>query len=227
MKIPITNHESLITNHDFTIIHFDSIDSTHKYLLNAVKKGEISPLTLVYCDEQTDGIGSRGNKWIGEKGNLFLSFCVDLKHLSKDLPLQSVSIYYAYILKEILSSKGSKIWLKWPNDFYINDKKIGGVITTKIHNTIICSIGLNISVSPDKFGKLDVSINKDKLIKEFIKKIKKNFSWKQVFSKYKIEFQKAKEFDFHLDGKTVSLKRSELNSDGSITVNGKKIFSYR
>ena len=209
------------------VIHYDTIDSTHKYLLEAVKTGEISPDVLIYADEQTDGVGSRGNSWIGEKGNLFLSFCVNLKHLPKDLPLQSISIYFSYILKDILSSKGSKIWLKWPNDFYIDDKKIGGVITAKIDDIIICSIGLNIAISPKKFGKLDISVDKDELIKEFIKKIKKNFSWKQVFSKYKIEFQKAKEFCFHLGDKTVSLEKSKLNSDGSITVNGKKIFSYR
>jgi len=220
MKTPITNH-------DFTIIHFDTIGSTHKYLLNSIKNGEISSAVLIYADEQSDGIGSRGNSWIGEKGNLFLSFCVNLKQLPKDLPVQSISIYYAYILKDILSSKGSKVWLKWPNDFYLDNKKIGGVITTKINDTIVCSIGLNMAISPDKFGKLDISIDKDKLIQEFIKKIKKNFSWKQVFSKYKIEFQKAKEFNFHLESKIVSLKKAKLNNDGSITVDGKKIFSNR
>ncbi len=214
-------------NEKFEIIHFDSIGSTHKYLLKAVKNGEILPLVLVYADEQTDGIGSRGNSWIGEKGNLFLSFCVNLKHLPKDLPLQSISIYYACILKDILASKGSKIWLKWPNDFYIDDKKIGGVITFKSDDNIICSIGLNIVISPKNFGKLDISIDKIKLIEEFIKKIKKNFSWKQVFSKYKIEFQKAKKFYFHFEDDIVSLNDAILNQDGSITINNKKVYSNR
>ncbi len=214
-------------NEKFRIIHFESIDSTHKYLLNAVKNAEIATSALVYADEQTNGVGSRGNSWIGEKGNLFLSFCVDLKHLPKDLPLQSVSIYFAYILKDILARKGSKIWLKWPNDFYIDDKKAGGVITLKSGDKIICSIGLNITVAPEEFGKLDICVDKDKLIKEFIKKIKKNFSWKQVFSKYKIEFQKAKKFYFHLDDELVSLKEATLNQDGSITINNKIVFSSR
>jgi len=227
MKSPITSHESRVTSHELRIIHFKSIDSTHKYLISAIKEGSISSSTLVYADEQTNGIGSRGNSWIGEKGNLFLSFCVDLKHLPKDLPLQSVSIYFAYILKDILVSKGSKIWLKWPNDFYIGDKKAGGVITLKSSDQIICSIGLNLTVSPKEFGKLDIDVDKSELIKEFIKKIKKNFSWKQVFSKYKIEFQKAKKFYFHLDNDLVSLREATLNQDGSITINNKKVFSSR
>ncbi len=182
---------------------------------------------MIVADEQSSGIGSRGNSWISQKGNLFLSFCVDLKHLPKDLPIQSTSIYFSYLLKDILSFKGSKIWLKWPNDFYIKDKKIGGVITTKIESLIVCSIGLNLLYSPKDFGKLDIEIDKKVLIEEFVKKIKKDFSWKQVFSKYKVEFQKAKEFHCHLDKKIISLKDVVLNEDGSITVNGKKVFSAR
>jgi len=219
--------KSRTTNHELRIIHFKSIDSTHKYLISAIKEGSISSSTLVYADEQTSGVGSRGNSWIAGKGNLFLSFCVNLKHLPKDLPLQSTSIYFAYILKELLASKGSCLWLKWPNDFYMDDKKIGGGITTKIGDKIICSIGLNIAIAPANFGKLDISIDKQYLIKEYVEKIKKNFSWKQVFSKYKIEFQKAKKFYFHLDDKIVFLDKVTLNQDGSITVNGKKVFSSR
>ena len=227
MKTPITNHQSRITNYDFMIIHFDTIDSTHKYMINTIKEGTVSSPVLVYADEQSNGVGSRGNSWIGEKGNLFLSFCVDLKQLPKDLPTQSISIYFAYILKDILARKGSKIWLKWPNDFYLNDKKIGGVISLKLNDNIVCSIGLNIVVSPSNFGKLDITIQRDELIYEFIKKVKKNFSWKQVFSKYKVEFQKAKKFYFHLDDELVSLSKATLNQDGSITINNKIVFSSR
>jgi len=106
-------------------------------------------------------------------------------------------------------------------------KKIGGVITVKTGENIICSIGLNLRDAPYGFGKLDIQINRDLLIEEFVKKVKKNFSWKQVFSKYKIEFHKTKKFCFHLGGNIVSLKDAKLNQDGSITVNDKKVFSAR
>ncbi len=209
------------------IISFKNIDSTHKYIQNALKNGKITPPVLIVADKQENGVGSRGNKWISKDGNLFLSFCVKMKQLPNDLPIQSTSIYFAYMLKDILSARGSDIWLKWPNDFYMDEKKIGGVITVKTGENIICSIGLNLRDAPHNFGKLDIRINRDLLIEEFVKKIKKNFSWKQVFSKYKIEFHKTKKFCFHLDENIVSLKDAKLNQDGSITVNDKKVFSAR
>lgn len=209
------------------IVYFDRIESTHKYLLNTLKNGDIAPPVMVVTDEQSGGVGSRGNEWISKKGNLFLSFCVEMKHLPKDLPIQSTSIYFAYILKDLLSLKGSNIWLKWPNDFYLDEKKIGGVITAKTGDSIVCSIGLNLTYAPREFGTLDIDVDRNLLIEEFVKKIKKNISWKQVFSKYKIEFQKAKKFCFHLDGDIVLLKDATLNQDGSISINDKKVFSTR
>ncbi len=209
------------------ILFFDEIDSTHKFLLTKIKSKEITDAVCVVADHQTGGVGSRGNEWISQKGNLFLSLCVDLKQLPKDLPLQSTSIYFAYIFKEILSSEGSKIWVKWPNDFYIKDKKIGGVITVKTSQFIVCSIGLNILHSPENFDKIDMEIDRDEFVRKFIKKIRKNISWKQVFSKYKIEFQKSRKFNFHYNGDEFSLEKAELDFDGSVLVDGRKIYNLR
>ncbi len=208
-------------------IYFETVDSTHKYLLNAIKNGSLAPPVLVIANRQEDGVGSRGNRWVSLEGNLFLSFCVNLKQLPKDLPIQSTSIYFAYLLKEVLAEKGSNIWVKWPNDFYIKEQKAGGVITVKISDKIVCSIGLNIKAAPDNFAKLDINIDKKELMKKFIEKMKKNFSWKQVFSKYKIEFQKAKKFSIHYDNQLLSLRDAMINEDGSIDINGKKIYSLR
>lgn len=58
-----------------------------------------------------------------KNGNLFFSFVLKRNDLPSDLQIQSASIYFSYILKEVLALEGSKIWLKWPNDFYIDNKK--------------------------------------------------------------------------------------------------------
>ncbi len=209
------------------ILFFNEINSTHKFLLSKIKNQEIKYPICVIADCQTEGVGSRGNEWISQKGNLFLSLCVDLKQLPKDLPLQSISIYFAYIFKEILSFKGSKIWIKWPNDFYIKDKKIGGVITVKTSHFIVCSIGLNILHAPENFDKLDIEIDRNEFVENFVEKIEKYISWKQVFSKYKIEFQKSKKFNFHYKSDKFSLRKAELDFDGSILIDGKKIYNLR
>lgn len=185
------------------------------------------PPLAVGVDFQSAGVGSRGNSWKGDEGNLFFSFCVEAKHLPKDLKLESTSIYFSSIMKEVLEELGSSLWLKWPNDFYIQDKKIGGVITTKIKETIIGSMGINILHSPLEFGTLDVSVHPKKLVLLFLEKLEEFLSWKQVFSKYQIEFKLSHRFTVHLDGKVVSLADAKLLNDGSIEIENKKVYSLR
>ena len=43
----------------------------------------------------------------------------------------------------------------------------------------------------------------------------------------RVEFQKRKNFSFHLNNKKVSLKDAKLNSDGSLSINNKKVYNLR
>ena len=206
---------------------FKHLPSTHKYLIESIKNNTINPPFAVATDFQSDGVGSRGNSWEGDIGNLYFSFCVEEKHLPKDLKLESISIYISWIMKEVLCELGSHTWIKWPNDFYLKDSKIGGVITTKVRGIIIGSIGLNILHAPMPFGTLDVQIAPQKLVLLFLEKLAKKISWKNVFSKYKIEFQNSLGFTFHLDGKKKSLADAKLLNDGSIEVENRRVYSLR
>jgi len=206
---------------------FKHLPSTHKYLIENIKAKTLYPPIAVGVDFQSDGVGSRGSLWEGDEGNLFFSFCVEEKHLPKDLKLESISIYFSYLLKEILEELGSSVWVKWPNDFYIKDKKIGGVITTKVKDTIIGSMGINIMHAPSNFATLDIQTHPKKLVELFIEKLVKNISWKKVFSKYQIEFKKSHGFTFHLEGKKIALGDAVLLSDGSIEIENKKVYSLR
>lgn len=209
------------------IIKLKEVDSTHKYLKNFISSnGYLEPICIV-TDYQTNGIGSRGNSWNGKKGNLFFSFVFDMEFLPKDLPMQSISIYVSYILKKVLKDLGSSIWVKWPNDFYIENKKIGGTITNMNKNLIFCGIGLNLLEVEEEFGKLDIEINEDNLLKTYFLQLEKKILWKQIFSEFQIEFQLSKKFHTTVDNQKISLENAKLNEDGSIEINNKKVFSLR
>ncbi|MCT7547770.1 biotin--[acetyl-CoA-carboxylase] ligase [Aliarcobacter butzleri] len=209
------------------IIRLDEVDSTHKYLKEYISKNEYTNPLCIVTDLQTQGIGSRGNSWIGKKGNLFFSFALDINSLPKDLPLQSTSIYFTYILKNILKNLGSQVWIKWPNDFYIENKKIGGTITSMSKNLIFCGIGLNLLDVEKEYEKLDIKIDVDEVLKNYFFEIEKKTSWKQIFSDFKIEFEKSKKFQTTIDNQKISLESAILNDDGSIQINNKKVFSLR
>jgi BirA family biotin operon repressor/biotin-[acetyl-CoA-carboxylase] ligase len=209
------------------IYSFKEIDSTQKYLKRALAAKELHAPVAVVADIQTDGIGSRNNSWESVEGNLFLSFALPVTSLVGDLPLASASIYYAYILKETLEKMGSAVWLKWPNDFYLDDKKIGGMITSLYKETLICGVGLNLKKSPKTFSTLDIIVQRDELLKRYFKNIEKNLLWKQVFSKYKLEFHRNQEFFTHINGERKALKNAFLCEDGSLDIDGERIYSLR
>lgn len=209
------------------IIRLNEVNSTQSYLKEHIQKNAYKNPLCVTSKIQTAGVGSRGNSWIGKDGNLFFSFVLSKDDLPKDLPLQSASIYFTYILKDILAKKGSKLFLKWPNDFYIENRKIGGAITSTNKDLLFCGIGLNLIEVDENFGKLDIKVDIDDVLNLYFIDIEKKISWKQIFSLFKIEFMHSKNFQATVDGIKVSLEDAILNSDGSIQIENKKVFSLR
>ena len=209
------------------IRYLESVDSTQKYLKELLLKQKVNPPYAVVSNRQTNGIGSRDNSWSGMDGNLFLSFTIHLDELPNDLKLESSSIYFSYLLQKTLFELNSKVWLKWPNDFYINDLKIGGMITNIVGNSLICGVGLNLVNSPDGFATLDIEIDREKLLEKYFTNIEKKILWKQVFSKYKLEFYRNQKFFTHNNSLRISLDKASLESDGSIIINNKRIYSLR
>lgn len=181
----------------------------------------------IYALKQTEGIGSRDNVWHSAEGNLHLSFCIQMQDLPSDLPLASVSIYFAYLLKEVLEKNGSKAWVKWPNDIYLDKLKIGGVMSTKLGDFIVCSVGLNLKTAPKNSAILDIKIDLVSLVEEYIKEIEKKVLWKFIFRKYMLEFEKSKAYKVHCNGEYISLEHAFLYEDGSILLNDKRVYSLR
>jgi len=182
----------------WSIEYFEEIDSTQKYLLERVEKEDLN-YYCVWSEYQTDGIGTKNRKWIAKKGNLFFSFVVNLDEFNF-VPMQSLSVYFSYLMYEVLRKYDKRITLKWANDLYVLDnepKKIGGVLTNIKKKKIICGIGINTKFAPEikseyKSGCLDISIKNDKILEEFLKEVDKKRKWENVFLEYKKIFEQNK-----------------------------------
>ncbi|MDP2076531.1 MAG: biotin--[acetyl-CoA-carboxylase] ligase, partial [Sulfuricurvum sp.] len=173
---------------------FNEVESTQTYLIDALKTKALTAPVCVGAISQTHGSGSRGNTWIGEAGNLFISVAIHRSQLPNDLKLESSSIYFAFIMKEVLSSLGSNVWLKWPNDFYLDQQKMGGVITNLVGDCLVCGIGMNLFTAPLNFAKVDIEISAQELTNSYVTELKKFPAWKQIFSKFELEFNRSKSF---------------------------------
>jgi len=104
------------------------------------------------ADNQTEGRGQRGAEWHSVKGeSLTFSFFIDNLHLEIHSQF-NLSKVVAIILVDFFKSYGVTAKIKWPNDIYINDTKIAGVLIENqlkagILKSAIVGIGININQS--------------------------------------------------------------------------------
>ena len=217
------------------ILYFDTLSSTQEYLIQKLSEEKLTVPIAILTKVQSAGIGSRNNTWSGNEGNFFASFAIKLDTLPKDLNLSSSSIYFSFIMKKILEDYDEDIWLKWPNDFYKNDEKVGGTITKIVNDILVCGIGINLKKSQNGYTALQSDISPKVLLKRYLLALEKFPKWKQVFSEYEIEFELSRKFSVHIEnyqkdqqiGAKQSLKWAILQDDGSLIIDKKKVFSLR
>jgi len=79
----------------------------------------------------------------------------------------------------------------------------------------------------DEYGILDVPIDIQIILKEYFELILSKPLWKQIFSKFEIEFKTSKEYKTTINQEKISLADAVLLEDGSMMINNKKVYSLR
>ena len=130
---------------NFEIVHIEETDSTNRWMKEN-GKGEM----VVVADYQTAGKGCGSNSWEAERGqNLLFSVMIHPKSLqakNQFIITQVISVALCKTLEKYVE----QATIKWPNDIYVGDKKICGVLIENrlqgrmIKDTII-GIGLNVN----------------------------------------------------------------------------------
>ena len=132
-------------------LHFPALESTNLYALNILSKSNPTEGTAISTYNQLNGRGQIGSKWESQPNkNISISIILYptfLKAKNGFLLNQAISVsVWEFICSHI--TVGAKI--KWPNDIYINDLKIAGLL---IQNSIqgqqlqssVVGIGININ----------------------------------------------------------------------------------
>jgi BirA family biotin operon repressor/biotin-[acetyl-CoA-carboxylase] ligase len=125
--------------------------STNTLALQISEQSSAIEGTLVITDHQTAGKGQRGNIWEAEPG-MNLTFSLILKPNFLAINKQFfLNIVICLALKDYLKEKTPDyVYIKWPNDILVHEKKISGVLIenqlqgTRISNSIV-GVGLNIN----------------------------------------------------------------------------------
>ena len=126
------------------ILKLENTDSTNNWV--AANESQVGSPSLVYCVSQTAGRGQRGNSWESEPGkNITASLLihpVEFPAVKQFLLSEAVAL----AITDYLNGKGVDAKVKWPNDIYVGDKKICGILVEHV------VIGKNISRTIAGFG---------------------------------------------------------------------------
>ena len=102
---------------------------------------------IITAKEQTAGRGRLDHKWISMNGNLFMSLGINW-NLQDIAILSLISSLALYQTIKSYTPKG-EILLKWPNDVFIDYKKVSGILIESVAPSFaVVGIGINIAQTP-------------------------------------------------------------------------------
>lgn len=148
---------------NFTILHFDTIDSTNTEAANQAKRGADEGLCVV-AKQQTAGRGRYGRTWISpENAGLYFSIVLRPRIETRFLPLLTL-MSAAAVYDSLVELFKIDCDIKWANDVHVRGKKICGILAETCETpkgpAIIAGIGINLKSSnfPPELAEIATSI---------------------------------------------------------------------
>ena len=165
----------------FKIFRFKKVESTNNSAIRVIKNSN-TDYGMIIANEQKNGRGQYGKRWISYNGNLFVSFFYKLDNLK--VSLKQITKINCLLVKKLLSIYYKKeIIFKKPNDLLINKKKICGILQEKISKFnkkyLVVGIGVNLIKNPDLINY--PTTNLSKLLNKKISKNKIEKQLKKIF----------------------------------------------
>lgn len=130
---------------DFTIEVLPEIDSSNSELMRRARSGR-HEATLLVAERQTAGRGRMGRVWQSQPGDS-LTFSISLPLAPQDWSGLSLAVGLS-----LAESLHPDVGLKWPNDLWFQDRKLGGILVEAAsmgeRSQVVVGVGLNILARP-------------------------------------------------------------------------------
>jgi len=175
----------------FNFISLSQIDSTNNYAKNLIENNKnIDEWTVIDTKFQFAGRGQEGNTWESEN-NKNLTFSIILKpdflkpsnqfKLNKVISLGVVDFLQKYSI--------ANVKIKWPNDIYVENKKIAGILLENIisgDKYSFCIAGIGVNINQENFSEKITNFTSLKKItgKEYIRRQCLNVLLNCLYARY-------------------------------------------
>lgn len=164
---------------NFKVLEYDSLSSTNDTAMG----GDFDHGAVVMARTQTGGRGQRGNVWSasGEGVNLTFSLVIKPTHIAVYEQFM-ISMMTALASAEAISSyEGVECLVKWPNDLYVDNNKIGGILIehqlmgSEMITRSVIGVGINVGQmefssgipNPTSLSLLGVQTSSGELLERF------------------------------------------------------------
>ncbi|MDQ9130465.1 bifunctional biotin--[acetyl-CoA-carboxylase] ligase/biotin operon repressor BirA [Serratia fonticola] len=134
------------------------VDSTNQYLLDRL--AELTSGDACIAEYQQAGRGRRGRQWISPFGaNLYLSMFWRLEQ--GPAAAMGLSLVIGIVMAEVLQRLGAEqVRVKWPNDLYLNDRKLAGILVELTGKTgdaaqLVLGAGINMAMRETNASQID------------------------------------------------------------------------
>ncbi|MDO4940114.1 MAG: biotin--[acetyl-CoA-carboxylase] ligase [Erysipelotrichaceae bacterium] len=218
---------------NYQLIQFDKLASSNDYLKDNYE--HLDDFTICRCNYQTEGRGRNKRQWLAAKNEnlLFSLLLLNKEIISK---YKAISIVTAYSVLKVLEKYDLKgLAIKWPNDVYVVDEKICGILLEAISNNelqcLIVGVGLNVNqtefavdnnpTSVSKVLKKQIDINSfqyeiyDCLVNN-INKLKDGHDFYEEIKAY--DYLKGKKAYANIDNEVKNVTVIGINEDYSLKV---------
>lgn len=227
-----------------SIIVLDKVDSTNTYLQSLLREKAPAEGLVIRALEQYAGRGQRGSSWLSEPDtNLTFSILLTPRFLplSNQFWLtKALALGVAEFVSSMLPSSDVKI--KWPNDIYVNNRKIAGILVENILESSsikYCIAGIGLNINQDSFGpslsnatslkmlsgkNFDLSLCLENIcisVEKFYLELR-NSHYKQLDELYhKLLYKRGVLTKFAVDGKPIEGIIKGVSGNGHLLINTK------
>lgn len=128
------------------LVYYEEVGSTNTALLDIAQKSPETPI-MVLAQRQLAGRGRGSNSWWSNVGAVTFSLLLDFPMLEPDA-LNSFSLTAGLAICQAIEkhAPAADLALKWPNDVYLNGKKVAGILIERpvaTEPSLVVGIGIN------------------------------------------------------------------------------------
>ena len=128
-------------------------DSTNNDLKAMIRRSSGPVFAVIAAKRQNSGRGRLGRTFVSPEGGIYFSLSFPLTGKEKNIPFLTLLAGLA-VSKATEELTGIKTQIKWPNDIYIGDRKLGGILTELVSGKNLCAvvgIGINLHTREEDF----------------------------------------------------------------------------